>query len=157
MRVVPERAAWTQLATVFGGFLVGPYLGLKTALFLTPDSDLVQTVSVFAFALVFVGGVLLWMGIGVLTVVASALIKLVRGRMPGPTSLEAKNRIVPSGYRSFVVLGVLLGGVVGVLAGLATDLSVWMGGGVWSLVGFGYGYALRTAAHYGYLPFPEPE
>ena len=157
MREVPERAAWTQLATVFGGFLVGPYLGLKTALLLTPDSDLVQTLSVFAFALVFVGGVLLWMGVGVLTVVASALFKLVRGRMPGPTSLDRKNRVVPSGYRSFVVLGVFLGGGVGVLAGIVSELSVWMGGGVWSLVGFGYGYALRTAAHYGYLPFPEPE
>lgn len=157
MRVVPARAAWAQVATVFGAFLVGPYSGLKTALLLTPDSDLIQTVSVFAFALVFVVGILLWMGIGVLTVVASTLLKLVRGQTLRPASLEASHRLVPSGYRSFVVLGFLIGGGVGVLAGLITDLSVWMAGGVWSLVGLGYGYTLRTAAHHGYLPFPEPE
>jgi len=102
MRVVPARPAWAQIGTVFGSFLVGPYLGLQTALLLTPGLDVVQTVSVFAF-------------------------------------------------------GLVVGGGVGVLAGLVSDLSVWMGAGVWALVGLAYGYALQTAAHHGCLPFPEPE
>jgi hypothetical protein len=157
MRVIPERSPWAQLAAVVAGFFVGPFSGLRLALWLAPDSDLVQTVSVFAFASVFVGGMLVWMGLGLVVVVVSGLANLVRGRRPGPPSLRSGDRIVPPGYRSFVILGFLLGCATGLLAGLATGLSVGAAVLAWASVGIGYGLLLSAAAHFGLLPFPEPE
>ena len=64
MRRVRERSPWLQLAVVFGGFVIGPYVALQVGRQLTPESELVQSLSVFAFALVFVGGTLLWTALG---------------------------------------------------------------------------------------------
>ena len=100
MRVVPERSPWLQIVTVFGGLLVGPFAGLQLSRALVPTSGLVETASIFGFALVFVGGTLLWMGIGVAVVVVRALWSLLRGPAPGPDSIEPTDRIVPPGYRS---------------------------------------------------------
>lgn len=157
MRVVPERSPWLQIVTVFGGFLLGPYTGLRIGLALTPESDLVQTMSVFGMALIFVGGLLLWMGLGIVTVVVSFLWRVVRGRRPGPAKLDAADRLVPPGYRAFVIVGVVMGALVGLLAAVATDLTLAPALSVWTLAGLAYGLVLWTAAHHGYLPFPEPE
>lgn len=157
IRAVPERAPLLQIGTVFGAFLLGPLAGLRLAMLLTPESGLVQSLSVFAFAGVLVAGMVLWMGLGIVAVVFSALGSIVRGRAPGREGLTAADRIVPPGYRSFVVLGPVLVGPVGVLAGLVSDLSVVAGGLAWGLAGLAYGWALWWAAHGGYLPFPEPE
>jgi len=145
------------MGTVFGGFLVGPYVALQLGLFLTPGSDLIHTVAVLAFAMIFVGGVLLWMGIGIVVAVASFLWKLVRGVSPRSGAPGPNEQIAPPGYRSFVILGILLGGAVGFLAGLVTDLSIFTAGAAWGLAGLGYGALLWAAAHHGYLPFLEPE
>ena len=161
IRAVPERAPLLQIGTVFGAFLLGPLAGLRLAMLLTPESELVQSLSVFAFAGVLVAGMVLWMGFGIVSVVLSALGRIVPGRVPGrapgPSSPTAADRIVPPGYRSFVVLGPVLVGPVGVLAGVVSDLSVVAGGLAWGLAGLAYGWALWWAAHGGYLPFPEPE
>lgn len=157
MRIVPHRSPWAQLGTVFGGFLVGPLVALRLGLLLTPGSDLIQTVAVLAFAMIFVGGVLLWMGIGIVAAVASLLWKLARGVSPRSGAPGPGEQIAPPGYRSFVILGMLVGGAVGLLAGLVTDLSVITAGAAWGLAGLGYGALLWAAAHHGYLPFLEPE
>lgn len=157
MRVVPERSPWSQLVAVFGGLLLGPYAGLQLSRVLAPGSGLVETASIVAFALVFVGGTLLWAGIGVVTVVAGGLWRLLRGRRPGPESLTSADRIVPPGYRSYVVLGAGAGIAVGLLAGLATALTVPVAVGAWTAGGLAYGFLLWAAAHHGYLPFLEPE
>ena len=157
MRVVPERSPWLQLATVLGGFLVGPYAGLRLGVALAPGSDFVQTVSTFGMALVFVGGLLLWMGLGILTVVTSFLWRVVRGRRPGPERLAATDQLIPAGYRSFIGLGVAMGVLIGLIAAVASDLTLVPALAVWSLAGLGYGLLLSAAAHHGWLPFPEPE
>ena len=157
MRLVKERSPLLQVIVVFGGFLVGPWASLQTSLYLVPDSDLVQTVSVFAFAVVFVGGTLFWAGFGIATVVIAGVWRLVRGRLPGPPSREPGDRIVPPGYRIYLILGCGAGLAVGLLAGVATDLTIPAAMATWTIVGAVYGWLLWLAAHHGYLPFPEPE
>jgi hypothetical protein len=156
MRRVPQRSPWLQLVTVFGAMLLGPWAGLRTGLYLVPESDLVQSVSVFAFALVFVGGTLLWAGIGIVSVVGGGLWRLVRGRAPGPISIRPSDPMVPPGYRAYIVFGCLAGIAVGLLAGMVTELTVVGATAAWTGVGTGYGLLLWAAAHHGYLPFFEP-
>ncbi|HSM03404.1 MAG TPA: hypothetical protein VK858_02230 [Longimicrobiales bacterium] len=155
--VVPRRSLWLQLGTWFGGLLLGPWVALRLGAALAPGSDLVQLGSVFGFAGIFAGGLLLWMGIGVLTVVIAGIRQLVRGRRPGVQGLGASEALVPRGYRSFFVLGVLLGAGTGFLAGVFGAPSIATGLLAWGLAGTAYGALLWAAAHQGYLPFPEPE
>lgn len=156
MRIVPIRPAWLQLAAVFGGFLMGPYAALRLSASLAPGSDLTQTVAVFAFALIFVGGTLLWMGLGIAAVLIRTLLGLLRGRLPAWPA-RASERAVPPGYGAYVVLGTGFGLLVGIIAGLATALTVPSAVVVWTLMGTGYGVALWMAARHGYLTFLEPE
>lgn len=142
---------------VFGGFLLGPLASHRVSLFFAPDSELVQTASLFAFVLVFVGGTLIWMGFGIAAVVVRALVSLVRGRLPQPATSSSRKRLVPPGYHSYVILGAVLGATVGALAALVTDLGALKAIGVWGGLGIGYGLCLSLAAHHGYLPFAEPE
>lgn len=157
MRLVKEPSPFLQVIAVFGSFFIGPWAGLQTSLYLVPDSDLVQTVSVLAFGLVFVGGTLLWAGFGIAWVVVTGLWRLVRGRAYRPSSLPESDRVVPPGYRIYLVLGAAGGLGVGMLAGAITDLSMMRAVTTWTVVGLAYGWLLWLAAHHGYLPFPEPE
>ena len=156
MRVVPERASWLQVVAVLGGFFMGPFVALRVAARLAPGSELVQTVGVLAFALVFAGGAVLWLGLGLAAVIVRFLASLVRGGAPAPEARGARDRLVPPGYAVFVVLGVAAGFSVGVLAGVATELSIPLAAIVWTLLGLGYGGLLWLAAHHGFLPF-DPE
>lgn len=158
MRVVPERSAVLQIVAVFGGFFLGPYVALRVSMGLTPDSDLVQTASVLAFALVFVSGTLVWAGVGIAAVVARAFGSVLRGRLPGSDlRVRADDTIVPPGYGSYVVLGILAGAAVGSTAAVASELTLPTAVAVWTALGFGYGLLLWAAARHGYLPFREPE
>lgn len=157
MRTVREPSPWLQVVTFFGGLLVGPYSALRVSRLLAPESGLVETLAIFGFAGVFVGGTLLWMGLGVATVVVKAVWSLLRGRRPGPGSMEAGDIVVAPGYRSFVVLGVVVGLGVGLVCGLVADAGMLAATGAWTGLGTAYGAGLSAAAHHGYLPFPEPE
>ena len=156
MRLVPERSPWLQLATVFGGFLIGPLMALQAGRLLVPESELVQNVGVFAFALVFVGGTLLWAGVGIATVVIRFFWCVIRGRLPAGARATAAEALVPPGYRVYLILGCGAGVIVGVLAGAATELTLLVGTAVWTALGLAYGWLLWAAAHHGYLPFLEP-
>jgi hypothetical protein len=157
VRVVTKRSPWLQIVTVFAAFLLGPLAGLRLGMALVPEADVVQTLSVFAMAAVFVGGTLLWMGLGIAVVVAKALWSLVRLRRPGPAGLTAADEPIPPGYRAYPVLGVTIGGTMGLIAGVATPLPVATAVGAWLALGVAYGGALWAAAHHGWLPFPDPE
>ncbi|MDH3427690.1 MAG: hypothetical protein OEM23_04570 [Gemmatimonadota bacterium] len=157
MRVVRRRSPWLQAATVLGGFFVGPYCAFLLSSVLVPDSELVQGVSVFSFFLVFVGGSMLWMGLGVATVVLGASWSLVRGRGLPRAPSGPSSSLVPPGYKAYVILGPLIGAAVGLLAGVASEMRLLAAVGLWGLLGLAYGLALWAAAHNGYLPFPEPE
>jgi hypothetical protein len=156
VRVVPERSAGLQLVAAFGGFLAGPFVALRMSMTLAPESELVQSVSVLAFAAIFAVGALVWLGFGFAAVALSFFWHLLRGRRTPAASLAPSQRIVPPGYRAFVVTGGLLGLLVGVLAGLATDASVGVALAAWTALGLAYGLLLWAAAHHGYLPF-DPE
>jgi hypothetical protein len=156
MRLVPVRSPWLQVVAVFGGFLIGPWVALQVGRYLVPESELVQTVSVFAFALIFVVGTLLWAGVGIATVVIGFFMNLIRGRLPAAARATDAEALVPPGYRAYLIIGFGAGVTVGVLAGLATELSLFVGTGVWTALGLAYGWLLWVAAHYGYLPFLEP-
>ncbi len=154
---MPVRSIWLQLGTWFGGLLLGPWAALRLGVALAPGADLVHVLSVAGFAGIFVGGLLLWMGIGVITVVAAGVRQLVRGRRPGVEGLQASETFVPRGYRAFPFLGAILGAGTGFLAGLLSAVTVVGGILAWGALGLLYGGLLWAAAHHGYLPFPEPE
>ena len=157
MRLVPQRSPLLQIVAVFGGFFVGPWVALQTGLYLVPESGLVHSVGVLAFALVFVGGTLLWTGIGIASVLVEGLWRLVRGRRPGHASPQRSDRVVPPGSRAFIFLGCGAGAAVGLLAGAVTELTLVDALGTWTTLGTLYGLLLWASAHHGYLPFFEPE
>ena len=157
MRVVPERPFGLQILAVFGGFLVGPYGAHRVGALLSPGSELVQTVGTLGFVLVFLGGTLLWMGLGVAAVVLRTSWSLVRGKRPRSATVTERERLVPPGYRVFVGLGLAIGIVVGLLAAVASAATLGVAVGAWTTLGLGYGLILSLCAHHGFLPFPEPE
>lgn len=157
VRTVPRRSGWLQLLTVAGLMVGGPYMGLRLATGLTPESDVVQAVSPLAFGVILAGGLLIWMGVGIVSVVAAFVWSLLRGRNPREGAPGREEAIVPPGSRIFIVLGVVLGGAAGCLAGLLGDRGFLVPAGIWSAAGAAYGTALWAAARSGYLPFPEPE
>ena len=155
MRLVPERPALLQIATVFGLFFLGPWAALQTGLVLAPESDLVHTASILAFVLVFVVGTLWWAGIGALALLPRGLrMRLGRRPLEPPASVPsgASGSVVPPGYGAYVVLGSLAGVTVGLLAGTVTDLTIPRATAAWATVGVVYGAMLWAAAHHGYLP-----
>lgn len=154
MRPVPVRSAWLQLIAVFGGFLFGPLAALLLSRMLAPGSALVQTAGVFGFAMVFVGGTLVWMGFGFVALVVDSFRRLAAGVR---RSHERSRRVAPPGYRAYVVLGAVIGVGVGLLTGLATEAPPGVSVAVWAATGLAYGLLLSAAAHHGYLPFLEPE
>jgi hypothetical protein len=156
VRVVPGRSPWLQLLATFGGCFVGPFAALRVSMTLVPESDLVQTASVVAFALVFAGGAVIWLGLGLAAVVLSFFWNLIRGRAPGRAALGPSDRTVPPGHLAFIVLGVAAGFTVGLLAAVATQLSSVTALAAYTALGLGYGWLLWGAAHHGYLPF-DPE
>ena len=157
MRVVKRRSPWLQVATVVGGFFVGPFCASRLSAALAPDSLLVEIAGFFGFALVFMVATFLWMGLGMATVLFRGLRELAKGGERQRIAPEASEVLVPPGYRSYWVLGTVVGCSVGFLAGLMTPLGVSTAVVVWGLAGLLYGLALWAAAHHGYLPFPEPE
>ena len=157
MRVVERRSPWLQIAAVLVGFFLGPVSATRLSAFLAPGSITTELASLFGFALVFILGTTLWMGFGVASVVVRALRDLIRpGRSPRGKSEPARTS-VPPGYGSYLAVGVILGAMVGLLAGVATPLSLARAIPAWGILGLMYGCLLWSAAHYGYLPFPEPE
>lgn len=157
MRTVPERSGWAQLGTVVLLLAGGPWGALELAAAAAPSSRVVQSLAPLAFAGILAGGLLLWMGVGIVSVVGRFLWRLARGRNPWADAPGRSRRLVPPGYGAFPVLGVAVGGALGATMAWLTGwtllpaLAVWVGGGA------GYGAALWSAAHWGYLPFPEPE
>ena len=157
MRTVPPRSPWAQLAVVLLVLLLAPYLGLRLGMLLAPESSIVQIASAFSPVLTLFGGLVFWLGAGVLTLVFGGLWNLLRGRGPRVGTWDRDGAVVPPGYRGFVVLGGVFGGLTGLLAGVLTPLTIPVAVGVWLGIGLTHGWVLWGVAHQGYLPFPEPE
>ena len=157
MRTVPERPAIVTFLVLFACFLGSPFLGFFLGQRFAPGSDVAQLASIFAFPLSFFGGLVLWLGLGVLAVVWKGLRSLFRGRAPRAARVGKSEVLVPPGYGSFVFLSLLFCGLAGLMVGLLSSTSVLEALAVYCAAGAFYGFALRLLAHHGYLPFPEPE
>ncbi len=153
MRTVPRRPASLQLLAVFGGFLVGPAAALALAATLTPGSAVVATVAVPAFALIFAGGSVVWLGLGIVGAVLDLVRHAVLRAPRGSEGHARSGQVVPPGYSAFLVGGVLMGGATGVLAFLVTPLTFVSASLAWTALGGGYGALLWAAARQGFLPF----
>jgi hypothetical protein len=145
------------VASVFASFAAGPALGVAVAHWTAPGSELAQVVSPLAFSGAFIGGLILWFGIGVVSVVGDALYRLVRGRWRWHRGSPSATQFVPPGCGAFLPLALGFGLLAGVVAGLAhPSTSFWGSCGAHLAAGAAYGSWLRALALRGYLPFPEP-
>jgi hypothetical protein len=154
---IPVRHPVVVLTTVFAAFAGGPALGTLVAHSVAPGSELVQIVSPMAFVLAFVGGLLLWFGIGLVAVVGNALYRVLRGGWHWRRRSASATQFVPPGYGAFLPLGLGFGFLAGVIAGLVPQSSsFWLACSAHVIAGAVYGGALRALARHGYLPFPEP-
>lgn len=161
MRTVPERPAGLTFCVLIGAFLAGPAIGAAVGGRVAPDSELACTVSVLVHPLAFFGGMMIWLGIGVVGVVVGGLARLLTGRARRMGQDSAPDgpaeELVPPGYGAFVVLSTGLGLIAGLVSGVASEAELGEAILVHCAVGAGYGLSLRWLAHQGYLPFPEPE
>jgi hypothetical protein len=154
---VPSRSPALILMSAFASFAGGPALGCFVADWAAPGSELAQLVSPLAFTLAFVGGLMLWLGIGVLSVVSGALYRLVRGHRHWRLRSPSATAFVPPGYGLFLPLALGFGLAAGVVAGLVPQaISFWLSCAAHLIAGAAYGGALRALARHGYLPFTEP-
>jgi hypothetical protein len=154
---VPSRNPFAVLASVLAAFVGGPALGASVAHWAAPGSELAQVVSPLAFALAFAAGLMLWFGIGVVSVVGKALHRVLRGRWHWRRSSPSASGFVPPGYGAFLPVAVVCGLLAGAVAGLVPQsTSFWSACAAHAVAGAVYGGALRALARHGYLPFPEP-
>jgi hypothetical protein len=157
VQLAPSRNPAFVLAGVLVALLGGPILGAIVAHLTAPGSELAQTTSPLAFVLTFVGGMLLWFGVGVLSMIGDLLHRLLRGRWRTPRPTHDAETLVPAGHGAFLPLSLVLGALAGLVAGLASETgSFFMAFAIHLAAGGGYGALLRGMARQGYLPFPEP-
>lgn len=144
-----------QVVILLGVLILGPLLGMALAALIAPESGVVGMVSALTFPVVLFGGLVLWLGIGVLSRVLELLLCLLRREWP--QGARADEVLVPVGHRAFIPLGVV--------AGLGTGFVAWAGSVDWSLPAVlcvhalatgGYGVLLDRLGRFGLLPFPEP-
>jgi hypothetical protein len=111
-------------------------------------------VSALVFPVVLFGGMVLWLGFPVLSLVLELLLCLLRREWP---SRAAADEIpVPPGHRAFIVLGASAGCLAGVVAHVGSvDWSLLAAMLVYGLAGAGYGLLLDRLGRFGLLPFPE--
>jgi len=155
MHLARRHSAGTQLVTLIGVLLLGPGIGTAMAALVAPESGVVGMVSALVFPVVLFGGLVLWLGAAVLSLVLELLLCLVRREWPGGAA--ADEMLVPPGHRAFIGLGAALGAVAGLVAwagsiGWSLPLAV----AVYAVAGAGYGLLLDRLGHAGLLPFPEP-
>lgn len=157
MPSVESRSPALVLVSVFAAFAGGPALGVFVAHWTAPGSELAQVVSPLAFTLAFVGGLMLWFGIGAVQLVGRAPCRLLRGGWHGRRQSPPATRSVPPGYGAFLPLALGFGLLAGAVAGLVPQSSSFVFSCAAHLVaGAAYGASLRALARNGYLPFAEP-
>ena len=157
MRTVPDRPASVHVLTVLGCFFLGPVLGILLSTALTPDSVVIQAFAPFAYAGIFFFGVLAWVGLGIVALVLALVRGVFSRKAREKIRSSAQGRMVPPGYRSFVVLGGLVGGVLGLAGAWLSSGTVATVAAPFFGVGRAYGALLWASAHHGYLPFPDDD
>jgi len=148
---------FVSIGVLILSFLIGPVLGLGLSQAMAPGSQLAWVASTSAFAIAFLSGLLAWLGLGVAAVIFSGLGNFMRGRTDAAGSSGPADALVPPGYGAFVVLSLLFCSFAGAVVGIGSDASLFATLALYGFTGVGYGFALWLLAHYGYLPFPEPQ
>ena len=157
VRTVPDRSTTVQVLTILAGFVAGPLAAYALAPRLSPGSDLIRAIAPFSFASVLFFGILFWVGLGVITVLTGGLLRKAKGKGPAGQTVDPEHRLVPPGYGSFIALGGLVGGAVGAVGALLSSGSFATAFVGWLGLGLAYGTVLWSAAHHGYLPFPDDD
>jgi len=157
VRTVPDRSTAVQILTILTSFLAGPLAAYSLAPRLSPGSGFIQAIAPFSLASVLFFGILLWVGLGVITVLTGGLLRKAKGKGPAGQTVAPEHRLVPPGYRSFIVLGGLVGGTMGTIGAVLTTGSFATAFFGWLGLGLAYGTVLWSAAHHGYLPFPDDD
>jgi hypothetical protein len=148
-RAHPVRSGWLQALALTVLFLGGGVAGSGIAQRLAPDSIVAAFVGLFTFAVPFVVGLHLWLGLAI----GIALWRLARH---GRRGLSDTPSPVPPGSAVFVPVCTLLVGGAGLLVGVfGSSLGVVTTVGLYLLLGLGYGTVCWLCARSGYLPFPE--
>ncbi len=156
MRRAPERPWYAQVLTLFAAFLGGPLASVRLAMRLVPASGFIQAASGFLFALAFVAASLTWTGFGFLSATIATIRRSVRAGRLVPLHEQPGEMLVPTGYGVYVPFCTTAGFIIGLLAGIVTELPLGVAVVVWSCLGAVYGILLRAAAHHGFLPFLVP-
>jgi hypothetical protein len=157
IRSVPRRHPLVVCAACIAAALSGPLLGMLVSSWVAPDSDLAEFAAFGAFAMAFVSGLNMWLGVALATAIASTLFRLLRGQWRRVEPVPPSREPVPNGYAVFVPIGALYGLAAGVVAAIASDVaSLAFAALAQTAAGTAYGVALYALAHTGYLPFPEP-
>jgi hypothetical protein len=81
---------WAQLATVFGMFIAGGFIGWGLSSWAAPGSGLAAGISGMLLPVAFAAGLLIWAGLDIVT----AIVDRLRGRRHQPTS--SVSPLVPS-------------------------------------------------------------
>lgn len=155
MKTVPARTPLVYAATILGCFLIGPVAAMVLGSTISPNALLVAAVAPLLVGSVMFFGIFFWIGWGAIALVFGGIAHVFRGRPGGRQSRGASDRVVPSGTSSFVVLGVCIGVVLGLLGLATSDGPALVSIGGWLALCIGYGALLKAAASSGYLPFPD--
>lgn len=141
-----RRSVWLQVAALAAVFLGGGFAGARLSIALAPESLLAPFVGLFTFALPFIVGMHLWLGLAVII----AVWRLIR-RVPDRAAITQ----IPSGSFVFVPTSLLIVTLAGVLVGiLGSTLGFFATVALYALLGVLYGTACWQLASRGYLPFP---
>lgn len=157
MRTVPERSNAVRILSVLVAFIAGPLSAYHMAPLLSPDSGFVHAIAPLVFALIMFFGILLWIGLGVIKVLMGGFRHKARRKETIDQPETSGRRLVPPGYKSFIVLGILIGTLLGIIGGVLSSASFSSALVGWIGLGLAYGMLLWLGAHHGYLPFPDDD
>ncbi|HEY5617181.1 MAG TPA: hypothetical protein VIK60_04510 [Vicinamibacterales bacterium] len=141
---------WAQLTTVFGMFIAGGFIGWGLSSWAAPRSGLAAGISGMLLPTAFVGGLLIWAGLDIVT----AIVDLLRGRRHRPSSSDLATRsaswFVPVSLAVTCAGGLLVGILPGGQGPLLSTLA-------YGATGTAYGLAMGRLAASGYLPAPHSD
>jgi hypothetical protein len=132
-----------QMMVLLLVFLGGPIGAVSLSNHLAPDSELAPVLSGLLAATVLFGGMLLWLGLAVLSLLTRS----------GRTRVGAAEP--PKGTSGFVWMAAICGSVSALVTAIRSEGSAGLSLITLMAAFVAYGYSLHRLARAGYLPFIE--